>query len=313
MKRNPDIEKSSSGGIDELLNSFIDGELTAEQQTEVEQLIANDAKIVKRLRQLQQCKMLVGSLPHAEAPAEVLEGIKASLTGTTPPAVEQTWDGGAAKKYLLVRRVLSAAAMIGLVAVLATVIYMTLTPRTSQERPTTSIGFSGKLELKTSDLLAVSAFVNRAIEDRGLSDSVSPERRQDRRIYSLSCSMKDLNLLMVDLEHIWPELASATLSVYTEVFGEQVVVNSVTTQQIAHIAEQNNIERRIELAKDFAALNNMAARLPGREILAAIEGGNRSLITIPKPFLTGKQGTMRKPVGRADDKETVHLTIIVNW
>lgn len=312
MKRNPDMDPPDSGSIDELLNSFVDGELTARQQAEVERLIAHDAKIAQRLRQLQQCKILVGFLPHAEAPTEVLDGIKASLAGTTPPAVKQTWDKGAAKKYLLVRRVLSAAAMIGLVAVLTAVIYMTVTPRTPQERPATSTGFCGKLELKTSDLLAVSAFVNRTMEDRGLSDSVSPERRQDRRIYSLSCSRKDFNSLLADLEHIWPKLYSATLSVNTEVFGEQVVVDAVTTQQIAQIAEQNNIERRIELAKDFAALNNMAERLPGREILAAIEGGNRSLITIPKPALTGDRGTIRKPMGQVD-KETVHLTIIVNW
>jgi len=334
MKRNPDMEKPSSGSIDELLNSFIDGELMAGQQTEVERLIAQDAKIAQRLRQMQQCKILVGSLPDTEAPAEVLEGIKTSLAGKTPSAVEQTWDEWAAKKYFLVRRVLSAAAMIGLVALLAAVVYTIVAPRPITEEPVviedrqppekvevigprhgvvTAMRFSGRLELKTSTLIAVDAFINRTIEDNGLLDSNDSARRQDKRIYPLSCSRQDLNLLLAELGNIWSELNSATLFIDTEVFGKQVVVDEVTPEQIVEIINQNSPEKRIELAKDFAAFNNIAKHVPGREIMAAIEGRNRSLITIPRPVLTGKQGTIRKPVGRADDKETVHLTIIVNW
>ena len=44
--------------MDELLNSFIDGELTPRQQTEVQRLIAHEEKVAQRLRQLQKCKML---------------------------------------------------------------------------------------------------------------------------------------------------------------------------------------------------------------------------------------------------------------
>lgn len=335
MKGNPDMDTHASGGIDELLNSFIDGELTARQQTEVERLIAHDAKIAQRLRQLQQCKMLVGSLPHAEAPAEVLEDIKAALAMRTLPDEHlPTFDERAGKRQLLVRRLLSAAAMFGLVAVLAAVIYTIVATRTVPEGPVAvddrqplekieviepgpsvaaATRFSGRLELKTSALTAVDAFINRAIEDSGLSDSTGPARRQDKRIYPLSCSRQDLNLLLAVLGNIWSELDSATLFVDTEVFGRQVAVDAVTPEQIVEIVNQNNSERTIEVAKDFAALNNMAEHVPGRDIIAAIEDGSRSLITIPKPVLTGKQGTIRKPVGQAEDKETVHLTIIVNW
>ena len=49
MKENPNM--------DELLNSFIDGELPARQQTEVQRLIAHDEKIAQRVRQLQKSKM----------------------------------------------------------------------------------------------------------------------------------------------------------------------------------------------------------------------------------------------------------------
>ena len=46
---------------DELLCSFIDGELPLRQQTEVQRLAARDPEVAHRLRQLQNCKNLVGA------------------------------------------------------------------------------------------------------------------------------------------------------------------------------------------------------------------------------------------------------------
>ncbi len=337
MKEDPNMDiYASNGRIDELLNSFIDGELTARQEAEVERLIADDVKAAQRLRQLQKCKVLVGSLPCAEAPAEVLEGIKASLATGTLAGGEPSYQeqAGTGSRQLLVRTVLSAAAMIGLVAVLTAVIYTIATPEIAPEGPVAignrqppervelikpspgtvaAPGFSGRLELKTSALVAVDAFINRAIEDNGLSDSTSPAKRQNKRIYSLSCSRQDLDSLLAGLEGVWSELDSATLFVNTEAFGEQVVVEAVTAEQIAKIVDQNSPESRIRVAKDFAALNNMSERLPGGEILSAIEGGSRSLLTIPKPALTGGRKVIEKPTARAEDKEKVRLTIIVSW
>lgn len=345
MKENSDKNRyAANPRIDEWLNSFIDGELPAAQQAQVERLITDDAQIARRLRQLQRCKMLVGSLPYAEVPAEVSEGIKASLAKMTMPDEKRAFSeragnrrDGLRQRHVLVRRVLSAAAIIGLAAVLAVVIYTILTPQTGPERPlavknkqgpgeaegakagpgaVAVLGLSGRLELKTDDVAAVSAFVKNELEDSGFLDSASPAGRQDRRIYSLSCSRKDLHLLLARLETIWPELESAALFVNTEVFGEPVVINAVTTQQIAQIAEQNTIEKRIEVAKDLAALNDIAVRLPGGPILSAIEGGKKDLVRqwrLPKPVETGGKEPSRRPPTRTEGQETVRLTIIVNW
>jgi len=324
MKENPEI--------DELLNSFIDGELTARQQTEVQRLMAHDAGIAQRLRQLQKCKMLVGSLPVAEAPDGMLEDIKASLEKRTLLGEQRSdFDERAGARHLLVRRVLAAAAMIGLVAVLATVVYTIVAPETVLEPPvaieglrppgeidtvrprpsTVAMEFNGRLELKTSSLVAVDAFINKAIEDNGLSGSMSPARQEGRSVYSLSCGREDLNLLLADLGSIWEKFDSAALFVETEVFGRQVTVNAVTVEQIAEIVNQDSLQRRTELAKDFALLNNTAERLPGREIIAGIGEGSRSLITIPKPALTWSQKATKKPAGQAGDMQKVHLSIVV--
>ena len=335
MKENSEQDGyAANTRIDELLNSFIDGELTAAEQAEVEQLTVQDMRVARRLRQLQKCKMLVGSLPRLDVPAEVSEGIRAlaagrraSLARMTVPGDEWARQERAGKRHLLVRRVLAAAAMIGLAAVLAGVIYMIVTPQTSPERPvaleawkpglgiSASPAFSGRLELKTSSLPEVSAFIGTAIEENGLVDSSGPTRRQDRRVYSVNCSRKDLNLLLANMETIWPELDAATLFVDTQVFGRHVVVNGVRTEQIAQIAGQDNPETREHLAKDLDALNTVVASVPGREILSAIQGAGKNLVRewVPRPVETGKMDNSRKSPSRAEEQKTVRLTIVVNW
>ena len=328
MKQNPDMNMNNSDEhIDELLNSYIDNELTIEQQAEVERLIDQDADIAQRLRQLQKCQILVGSMPYAEAPASVLDGVKASLAGRlqagdTRPAYKEQ----AEKKYVLVRKVLVAAAVIGLAAVLSAVIHRILPVRNAPEAPiaveaskpsarmVADSGFSGRLELKTGSLTAVDAFIKSAIDDNGLSATISPERQQSRRIYSLSCTREGLNSLLADLDDIWSELDSARLFVNTEDFGVQTIVDAVTTKQIAEIVGQDSYERRIELAKDFSVLNNIAEHLPDKEIRVAIEAGDSNLTKqwrILKPVLTGKQKTAQKPADKIQEKQTVHLTIIL--
>ena len=336
MKEDSDMDKQAAERrTDELLNSFIDDELTARQRTEVERLTAHDPRIARRLQQLRKCKTLVASLPRAEAPAGVLDGVKTSLapTPTAPPDEAPTYNERAGRRHLLGRRLLSAAAMLGLVAVLAGVIYTIVAPETVMEGPVlvrdtqppagieamkpgpgivAALPFSGRLELNTDALHEVDTAINRAIGENGLSDSIGAVRREDKRIYYLSCSREGLNLLLADLDDIWFKHDSASLFIDTEVFARQVAVDHVTTGQIAEIVHQDSHERRLEVARDFAAVNSMTELLPGKVLASAIEGDSGGLLTAPKPFITGPEPTP-KPAGRANDKETIRLTIVVSW
>ena len=345
--------KEENPNIDELLNGFIDGELTARQQTEVQRLIAHDAQIAERLRELQQCKMLVGSLPFAEAPAEMAEQIKSSLERRTLLGQQvQGLDEREGARHLLVRKVVAAAAMIGLIAVLGGVIYTIVAPEGVTDKPVAiegweqpagkveadkvapaievgaekaiaqaglvAGGFNGRLELQTSALTAVDAFINRAIEDNGFLGKVGPKTDGDKSVYALSCSRQGLSLLLADLESVWARFDSATLFVETEQFGEQVVVDAVAAEQIVEIINQDNLKKRIKVARDFAVLNKMAELLPGKEILTAIDYSRTDLITIPKPVLTSavrrpaeSEKTIKKPASQAEEGQKVHLTIVV--
>ena len=322
-----------NSNIDELLNSFIDGELPARQQTEVQRLIAHDEKVAQRLRQLQKCKILLSSLPVTEAPPQILENVKASLAGRTL-LVEQpsAFDEHLGARHLLGRKLFAAAAMLGLVGILTAVVYTIVAPTVTQgpvaveprELPpkvevvepapiiVVAAPFSGRLELRTSYLPAVVAVINRAIEENIPSDEwIASDRSDVRKPHALICSSESFNLLLAELGNIWDKLDSATLVIDTEVFGEQVVVGAVTAEQIAGIVNQDDSQRRIEVAKDFAVLNNIAEYLPGTRVLTAIDDTTVDLITPPKPRLTGGQETIKKSATGAEADKNVRLTITV--
>lgn len=336
MKEDSDMDAyAAEGRIDELLNGFIDDELAVRQRTELERLIAHDVKIERRLAQLKKCRALVGLLPCAEAPPQILQGIKTSLAATSivQQQEEPAYNQRAGRIHLLCRRMLSAAAMIGLVGVLAGVIYTIIAPETVLDQPaivvdrqlpvgtqmlepvfdtSVALAFSGKLELRTSALPEVAAIINRAIEENNLSDSIGDVRETNKRVHYVKCSREGLNLLLANLDDVWPRLDSATMLIDTDVFGRQVAVDAVTTEQIGRIVEQDSSEKRIELAKDFELLNSMAEHLPGGEIFAAIEGKGPSSMTIPRPMITGGELPNAKSASKMKDAKTIRLTIIVS-
>jgi len=354
------MNPSEIPNIDELLNSFIDGELDQRHQTEVQRLIKHDKRIAERLLTLQKCKRLVSSLPYTEAPQELLGDIKASLKerkllpvrrsllvrhsfsdggsedGVQPARGEQRRREREGARHLLVRRLTAAAAMIGLVAVLAAVIYSIVAPQVvtnkpvAVERPAAAkprevaavvkpaetalprVEFTGRLELKTSSPSEVAAFINKAIEYNIPSDertaAVSGKLRES---HVLICSRQNLRSILADLGTIWDKFDSATLFIETDRPEGQIVVDAVAPEQIIEIAKQDDFETQIKTAKYFAAMNNMAKLSPGREVLTAIDNSSPDLITIPKPVLTSSEKTIKKPPAQAEDSQKVHLTITV--
>jgi len=302
-----------NSNMDELLNSFIDGELPARQQTEVQRLIAHDEKVAQRLRQLQKCKMLLSSLPVAEAPPQILENVKTSLARRTLLVEQPTaFDEHIGARHLLGRKLFAAAAMLGLVGILTAVVYTIVAPTVPQGpvavepreqlpiveavEPSPTIvaaaPFSGRLELQTNYLPAVVAFINRAIEENIPSDEwIASDRSDVREPHALICSSESFNLLLAD--------------------GQQVVVDAVTAEQIAGIVNQDDSQRRIEVAKDFAVLNNIAEYLPGTRVLTAIDDTTVGLITPPKPVLTSNQETIKKSATGAEADKNIRLIITV--
>ncbi len=324
-----------NSNIDELLNSFIDGELTEKEQAEIRQIIAQEPEVSVRLRQLQSCKILISSLPPSEAPSEILDEVKASLERKTLLNQQSfSFDDYRGSRHLFARKVLTAAAMLGFIAILGAVIYVIVRPQSVrqtssgplafEEGPTSiyvSAGkpvdtasvveeFNGRIEFQTGSFTAVDAYINRTIEDNGLSDYTKAVSSGNKKVYSVSCDKEHLNLLLADLGTIWQRFESATLFVETEHFGSPVIVDSATVEQTMDIVNQDSFDRRIQLAKDFATLNNIVELMPGKEVFSALDNANVDLI-IPKPVLTWNQKITPKAVKPIEGKKTINVAIVL--
>jgi hypothetical protein len=265
--------KHENQNIEELLNSYIDGELTERENTEVQRLISHDGQVAQRLRELEKSKMLVSSLPRAKAPAKILEGVRASL-GTEILSLESTWSRESSNRlvgmrHLMFRKILAAAAMIGLVAILSGVIYTIVAPEPEQRPALPAVAFNGRLELKTGAPGTVNTFMNKMIEDKGLSDSIIIESKRGKNVYNVTCSRENLNTLLAGLGDVWERFDSAMLFVETKTPGKQVLVDDVSAKQII------------------------------------------DLITPVKPDLTGPNETIEKTDVQPETKKQVHLIIVV--
>jgi hypothetical protein len=282
MKANPNI--------DELLCSFLDGELPPRQQTEVQRLVAREPEVGRRLRQLQSCRTLIGALPRAQAPAEMLDRIKVSLERKTlleEPALSSGSRAGA--RRLMARKLLAAAAMIALLGVLGAVIYQVVAPvpgsgvqplvASSPQAarpiaPATTVadsGLSGRLEIRTASLLQTDSLVARAIKESGLSVSIEASAAGDTMVYRLVSTRDNVSRLLADLSRGWQHLGAATLRVESpDRDGAPVTIEAVTPEQAVSVVARTSTQESLVTARHYAVLNGMAAAMPGQEVLAMV-------------------------------------------
>jgi hypothetical protein len=323
MKANPNI--------DELLCSFIDGELPLRQQTEIQRLMAKDPDVARRLRQLQNTKALIGALPRAEAPVEMVDQIKFTLERRTLLDEQPATAGiSAGRRHLMARKLVAAAAMIALLGALGAVVYQIVSPvpasdpmrvaidggdRAASEPiaggvPAADTGFAGRLEIRTAAVTATDALIKQAIEDHGLSAAVEPDAGSDRQVYRLVGTRESVGRLVASLGEDWQKLDGTKLYVGRpdELMGA-VVIDDVTADQAIRILAQETTEASLRTARYCAVENSM----PGREIVTAINRDVESVLAMahkPKPRITKTQ-IARDQLIPSEDDARASLTIIL--
>ncbi len=298
--------------IEELLNSYIDGELSVRQRTEVKRMISNDPKLAVRLRELGKCKTLVSALPVAQAPSSIMENIKATLEKKNLIQEKAPVRISDYREVKTRRRIFAAAAMFSLTALLVVVINMLMPTQLGHQDNkliSADIRLSGKLELKANDLPAVQSLISNAIENSGFPDYKNPQKDANRRIYTLYCSREGLNKILTDLEGDWDQISSAKLLLDTENFGESVEIASVTPSQISEIVNQKDADQSIKVARDISVINNLKNILNERGLPAFGSEINSGLFRVPKPVLVSRN---YQSIQQDNGEKTIQLRIILS-
>jgi anti-sigma factor RsiW len=335
-------EKESK--IEELLNSYLDGELSQREQVEVQRLVNKDERVARRLRELERCRLLVSSLPPAEPPAQVVAGIKKLLHGRlagVAGGIDHAQEGA---RHLFVRQVLAASVIIGLAGLLMAVVYQIVGPEKMTTRtvavqtapaapgPGQSQGIAPQavpsgtektiaagdaagvgiysLQLETTDFVAVDAFINKLLIESPWLRFDTTREKPGRSVYRVICSRKGLETLVSDLAPAWTKFDSTTLIVHTGV-GQYVTVESIQPEQISKIANQGTPDGQIKLARDFAVLNDVERSSHAVQMLALANRDYPELTTIPRPVLTSGEKRVAEKPKDASDLVRVDLTIIV--
>jgi len=330
--------------IDELLNGYIDGELSADERSQVERLVSESQEIAQRLLQLEKCKVLVSSLPPAEPPAAVVAGIKELIRSHPIVAAASETNKQRGTRHLFIRQALAASIIIGLVGIMVAVVYKIVGPEETSTpivamkpapaikpavmavatKPletekavvvaaaddTKSLGLYS-LQLQTADFAAIDAYVTKLLEESPWLRYEATKNQPGKSEYKILCSRGGLEAMMDDLATVWSKFDSTTLVVHTDNLGQYITVASVKPEQIADIARQDTIDKRVKLAKDFAVINSVSQIMPEEKMLALTDRSLSDLTTIPKPVLTsGDKNAVTAPKG-AWDKIQVDLNIVV--
>jgi len=316
------------------LNSFIDGQLPRRERTELQRLLTNDPKLARRLLELKKCRNLLNALPRAEAPAGLFEDIKSalerkSLLGDQP----QYFNERAGARHLFFRKLLTVAALLALFALLATVIYNIVAPeplersaiiasqppateetiaRTESPAVESSMPrFHGSLVLETAAFEQLDALLTRAFNGNPLVRCVRSSYQRGHAEYTIAATRQGFDSLLAHLEALWDQLDSATLRVATDSFAETITVPAVTAQQLAEIVAQPSSQKCLQLARQYAALNTIASRLPGKTIGVALNTTTPPPLAIPQPRLTGSVNGRREPQQFDPEDAPIHLTIVL--
>ncbi len=322
--------------IDELLNEFIDDQLTQRQRTEVQRLVGNDPEVAGKLKQLQKCKKLINDLPIEQPPEDLLDDIKSTLERKFLLNNHASdMDHPMGDRHLMIRRFATLAAMLLLVGALSYVLIQILMPDMQDDRSKVdewTVGFSppkeqeisvkeiqsetqsdkyqkmdiitASLTLKTLYPEAIVKFVNRAICENGL-DFSQPNNDAKVLSYHIKGSRKKMLAFLVDMQMVWQGVGNADMYIDSDNLTKQIKIASVDISQISDILSETTLENRCKAAKYFVSINAMKQNMP---VNNDVYKPARDLL-VPKPILTSNE-SFAKDDG-SDKQYIIDLTVTI--
>jgi hypothetical protein len=330
--------------IEEMLNCYIDGELDERKSNEVKRLIDNDKEIQSLYDSLKRYKNLMDAVCQAPAPEGLCDNITAQLERKVLLADTEVYSHKAGRRHLMARRLMTAAAVIALAAVLFTVVFDIFVPKSSRQQllsgamrkkaikevlyekpfddakqqedikivPQNSydVPLVAILTLKTNSPIEVDWFIAKALTTTDLFNRTAAIDRQPGAVrYVINCSNQSLVNLIQELSFIWPQCTSTKIDIGTEQTGKYITINNISAGQAMEICKAENLGQRLRIANDLAIINKFTSPAVIDRLYAAADI-NYDLLVTQKPALTSTEKT--QIAGQSPDNiKNATLTIIV--
>jgi anti-sigma-K factor RskA len=313
----------SDKNIEELLNAFVDGEVSDRQATEVKRLMLHDPAVAAKVGQLQRQRQLLAALPVESAPADMAGSVRTLMERRT------LLDAASAGRHhvlgsvhLFGRKLAAVAAMLALLGGLAFLVFKVVGPElgsrdtgivTIAKKPADNPAGAAvsrpaaqpsslELALTTNSPGGLNSVIAKAIDSCGLWDAATVNRQPSVTSYLISCDRANMTRMLNELAGVWDKVSEKSLSI--DAVGEdRVTVNSVTLAQVASLIASPDLPSRVASARQFAETN---AQDPG----AATTVGQES-IKIPKPSLTSPEFDKAAAASVENRTDKVTLTIKV--
>ena len=267
---------------DELLTLYLDGEASVRQQTELKRLMLHDPSVADKLNALQQQQRLLNALPVESAPESLIDDIRTAMERKLILGdSEQAVAAGSGSSHLMMRRLLTAAAMLLIpLGLLSAVVYQIVKPaptgqveyisageRIAAANPDaatppaaaagllTQLPFNGVLILTTDEYMTVSNQVEKAIFAQGLISHTLPNRTADVTSFHITASPKMIADLIDSLGDARGRCSAVMLEVAGGTDGQTVKIAEPQNRQIKTLVYEDNAKMLSHLAGRYATAN----------------------------------------------------------
>ncbi|MGA2914555.1 MAG: hypothetical protein ABSE89_00805 [Sedimentisphaerales bacterium] len=330
--------------IEEMLNYYIDGELDERKSNEVKRLIDNDKEIYGLYDSLKRHKNIMDAVPHEPAPQGLCDNITAQLEREILLADTGIYSHSAGRRHLMIRRLMTAAAVLALAAVLSTVVFDIFVPKSSRdqilsntfrkkpikqvlyEKPFAEppvedkkivavkpidIPFVAILTLKTNNPIEVDWLVAKALTTTNLFSRTTAIDRQAKNVrYAINCDNQSLANLVQELSFVWPQCTETKIDIGTEQMGKYITVSNISAEQAMEICKAEDFGQRMRIAADLGIINKFTSPDMLDRLYAAKSIDYDSLIS-QKPIITSTEKIQSASLPADDNTKNATLTIIV--
>lgn len=325
MNDKEQLEKS------ELLGSYIDGQLSPRQSTELKRLLNHDPQLRQELESLERQKQLLQTLPIETAPPELAGDIKATLERRFILHHSTRHLVSAGQWGLRLRRIAAIAALV-LVPLLALslVVYTILKPTAlepgafpASDSPVISANnefqvsesdfadnYTPVLQFHTRQPIAAADFIEKKIHTLGLMNFTVGQRESDRASFKITCSRQYLTGLIGQMQELWPLCDKADYALLNKGGSQPVVqVGRIELPQMLEMLQLNDVSDAVQLASAISEKNTLP---PAAEMNPVFPP---SPLDKPlQPFLAWDEKTQSQPQAveeTANTQDTISLVIEV--